>query len=67
MDEYQIVERVKDRYRTTSIRIYHNFLLNDMTIISDESYERSYEHNPSINKHVTGYVYDHRTNYASTL
>ena len=67
MDEYQIVELVKDRYRTTSIRIYHNFLLNDMTIISDESYERSYEHNPSINKQVKGYVYDHRTNLVSTL
>jgi len=67
MDEYQIVELVKDRYRTTSIRIYHNFLLNDKTIISDESYERSYEHNPSINKQVKGYVYDHRTNLVSTL
>ena len=38
-----------------------------MTIISDESYERSYEHNPSINKQVKGYVYDHRTNLVSTL
>jgi len=67
MDEYQIVELVKDRYRTGSIKAEYNLLLNDMTIISDESYERSYEHNPSINKQVTGYVYDHRTNLVSTL
>ena len=67
MDEYQIVELVKDRYRTTSIRIYHNFLLNDRTIISIESYERSYDHNPSISKQVIGYVYNHRTEFVSTL
>jgi len=67
MDEYQIVELVKDRYRTGSIKWYRNFLLNDKTIISDESYERSYQHNSSINKQVTGYVYVRTTNYASTL
>jgi hypothetical protein len=67
MDEYKIVELVKDWYRTTSIRIYQNFLLNDMTIISDESYERSYEHNPSINKQVTGYVYNDGTRFISYL
>jgi len=67
MDEYQIVERVKDWYRTASINIYDNFLLNDKTIISDESYERSYEHNPSISKQVIGYVYDYTTNFVSDL
>ena len=67
MDEYQIVELVKDGYRTASIKPLHNFLLNDTTIISIESYERSYEHNPSISKQVIGYVYDHRTNFVSTL
>jgi len=61
MDEYEIVELVKDRYRTGSIRIYHNLLLNDTTIISDESYEHSYQHNPSISKQVTGYVYNEST------
>jgi hypothetical protein len=67
MDEYQIVERVKDRYRTGSIRIYDNFLLNDMTIISNELYKRLYEHNPSISKQVIGYVYDRRTNFVFIL
>jgi len=71
MDEYQIVELVKDRYRTGSIKPYNNFLLNDTTIISYESYERSYEHNPSnnssISKQVIGYVYNDRTNTVSTL
>ena len=67
MDENQIVELVKDGYRTGSIKPFRNFLLNDKTIISDESYERSYRHNPSISKQVIGYVYDYTTNYASTL
>ena len=58
MDEYQIVELVKDRYRTGSIKAVHNFLLNDTAIISDESYERSYERNPSINNRVIGYVFN---------
>ena len=62
MDEYQIVELVKDRYRTGSLEVYHNFLLNDMTIISEKSYKRSYKHNPSISKHVIGYV-----NYRTTI
>ena len=67
MDEYQIVERVKDWYRTASINIYDNFLLNDKTIILDESYKRSYEHNPSISKQVIGYVYNYTTNFVSDL
>jgi len=67
MDEYQIVELVKDGYRTRSIKVFINFLLNDRTIISSESYRRSYEHNPSINKQVKGYVYEHRTSLVSTL
>ena len=67
MDEYEIVELVKDRYRTGSIKQYHNFLLNDMTIIWYESYKRSYQHNPSISKQVIGYVYNDRTNFVSTL
>jgi len=67
MDEYQIVERVKDWYRTTSFEVYFNFLLNDMTIISDKSYERSYQHDPSISKQVIGYVNDHITDFVSKL
>ena len=67
MGEYQIVELVKDRYRTGSTKEVHNFLLNDKTIISIESYKRSYEHTPSISKQVIGYVYDYTTNFVSTL
>jgi len=67
MDEYQIVELVKDRYRTGSIKAEYNLLLNDMTIISEKSYERSYEHNPSISKQVIGYVKNNTTEFLSTL
>ena len=67
MDEYQIVELVKDGYRTGSIKLFHNFLLNDTTIISDDSYENSYQHNPSINKQVIGYVNNDTTNFVSNL
>ena len=67
MDEYQIVELVKDRYRTGSIKADDNFLLNDTTIISIESYERSYQHTPSINKQVIGYIYNNSTNVVSEL
>jgi len=67
MDEYQIVELTKDRYRTGSIKAGYNFLLNDRTIISEKSYERSYRHNPSISKQVTGYVFRHRTRFISNL
>jgi hypothetical protein len=67
MDEYKIAELVKDWYRTTSIRRFDNFLLNDTTIMSEKSYERSYEHNPSISKQVIGYVYNDRTRFVSTL
>jgi len=67
MDEYQIVERVKDWYRMTSIKPDDNFLLKDTTIISEKSYERSYQHNPSISKQVIGYVYYYRTKFVSAL
>jgi len=67
MDEYQIVELVKDRYRMGSLEAYHNFLLNDMTIISEKSFKRSYQHNPSISKQVIGYVYNYTTRFVSTL
>jgi hypothetical protein len=67
MDEYQIVELVKDWYRTTSIKADDNFLLNDRTIMSIKSYERLYEHNPSISKQVIGYIYNDRTNVVSEL
>jgi len=67
MDEYQIVELVKDRYRTGSINPAHNFLLNDTTIISKKSYERSYQHNPSISKQVIGHVYNDSTIFISDL
>jgi len=67
MDEYQIVELVKDWYRTTSIKAYDNFLLYDTTIISDELYEHSYEHNPSISKQVIGEVSNNITSSVSDL
>ena len=67
MDEYQIVELVKDGYRTGSIKAFHYFLLNGTTIISDESYKRSYQHNSSINKQVIGYVYNDRTIFVYEL
>ena len=67
MDEYEIVELVKDRYRTGSLEADHYFLLNDKTIISLESYEHSYQHNSSINKQVIGYVYNDRTTLLSFL
>ena len=67
MDEYQIVELVKDRYRAGSIKEKYNLLLNDMTIISLESYEDPYEHNPSISKQVIGYVYNNITEFVSEL
>jgi len=67
MDEYQIVELVKDRYSIGSIKPFHNFLLDDKTIISYESYERSYEHNPSISKQVIGYVNNNITDYVYIL
>ena len=67
MDEYEIVELVKDRYRAGSIKEFGNFLLNDMTIISHQSYEHSYQHNPSISKQVIGYVYNDTTEFVSEL
>jgi len=67
MSEYEIVERVKDWYRTASIKAYHNFLLNDTTIISKKSYKRSYQHDPSISKQVIGYVDNGRTGFVFTL
>jgi len=67
MDEYEIVELVKDRYRTGSLEADHYFLLNDKTIISIESYEHLYERNSSISKQVTGYVNNDTTNLVSNL
>jgi len=67
MDEYEIVELVKDGYRTGSIKQYHYFLLNDKTIISIESYIHSYQHNSSISKQVTGYVFNNSTIFVTTL
>jgi len=67
MDEYEIVELVKDRYRTRSIKLYHNFLLNDLTIISEKLYQRSYQHNPSISEQVIGWVYKNISILVSTL
>ena len=67
MDEYQIVELVKDRYRAGSIKVGHNLLLNDRTIISEKSYGRSYQHDPSISKQVIGYVFKNSTNVVSEL
>jgi len=67
MDESQIVELVKDGYRTGSIKPDDNFLLNDTTIISYESHENSYQHNPSISKQVIGYVYYRATIFVSDL
>jgi hypothetical protein len=67
MDEYQIVELVKDRYREGLIKAEYNFLLNVKTIISIESYEHSYQHTPSISKQVIGYVFKNSTNVVSEL
>jgi len=67
MDEYQIVERVKDWYRKTSLEAFYYFLLNDTTIISDESYKQSYQHNPSVSKQVVGEVAHNGTDYVSIL
>jgi len=67
MDEYQIVELVKDRYRTGSIKADDRFLLNNATIISYKSYENSYQHNPSISKQVIGHVYDYATDLVTNL
>ena len=67
MDEYRIVELVKDWYRTGSTKAGLIFLLNDTTIISNRSYERLYQHNPSISKQVIGCVYDHTTEFVTTL
>jgi len=62
MDEYQIVELVKHRYRTTSLRIYDYFLSNDATIISKKLYKQLYQHNPFISNQVIGYVNNDTTN-----
>jgi len=67
MNEYQIVERVKDGYRTTLIKPYNNFLLNDTTIISEKSYKHSYQHTPSISNQVIGYVENYTTDLVSEL
>ena len=67
MDEYQITELVKDRYRTGSIKEANNFLLNDTTIISKKSYEHSYLHNSFTSKQVIGYVYNGSTMLVSDL
>ena len=67
MDEYQIVERVKDWYRTGSLEAYHNFLLNNITIISENSYIGSHQYNPSISKEVIGYVNYRTTSFVSYL
>jgi len=67
MDEYEIVDRVKDWYRTTSNKPVYNFLLNNATVMSQKLYKRSYRHNPSISKQVIGYVYNDKTRFVSDL
>jgi len=67
MDEYKIVERVKDWYREGLIKEVHNLLLNDMTIISEKSYKRSYKRNPSISKQVVGYVNNDTADFVPEL
>jgi len=67
MDEYQIVELVKDRYRRGLIKANDNFLLNDTSIISKKSYEHSYEHNQSISKQVIGYVNNDTNSFVCNL
>ena len=67
MDEYEIVELVKDGYRTGSLEGDHYFLLNDRTIIWDGSYKYSRLRNPSISKQVIGEVNRHKTEYVSIL
>jgi len=67
MDEYEIVELVKDWYRTGSLEADHYFLLNDKTIIWDGSYKYSRLRNPSISKQVIGEVNRDKTEYVSIL
>ena len=61
------MELVKDWYSATSIKGFRNFLLNDTTIISDDSYIRSYQHNPFISKQVIGEVSDSITRFVYYL
>jgi len=65
MDEYQIIQLVKDWHKTEQVEVIENFLFNNKTIISVHSYQLSYEQNPSINKQVIGYVYMFNTNLLS--
>jgi len=63
MDEYQIVERVKELYRAEQIHQDKYVLLNDNRITSIKLYKNLYKQNPSINNQVIGSVYVGGTDY----
>ena len=56
MDEYQIVERIKELYRAEQIDEGVYFLLNDNRITPTILYKNLYKQNPFINNQVIGYV-----------
>ena len=65
MDEYQIIQLVKDWHKTEQVEMIENFLFDNKTIISVDSYLFSYKQNPLINKQVIGYVYTFDANLLS--
>jgi len=67
MDEYQIVERIKELYRAEQIDEGVYFLLNDNRITPTILYKNLYKQNPFINNQVIGYVNVHRTYNLSTF
>ena len=67
MDEYQIVERIKELYKAEQIHQGVYFLINDSRITSTILYKNLYKQNPSIDNQVIGYVYVNRTYNLSTF
>jgi len=63
MDEYQIVERIKELYRVKQIQEDKYVLLNDNRITPLISYKNLYKQNPSISNLVIGSVYVDGTDY----
>jgi len=57
MNEYQILERIKELYRAEQIHQDKYFLLNDNRITPTILYKNLYKQNPPINNQVIGYVY----------
>jgi len=67
MDEYRIVERIKELYRAEQIHQGEYFLLNDNRITATILYKNLYKQNPSINNQVIGYLHVSRTYNLSTF